>query len=425
MNHTSDFRHRFPLPQSLFLGIMAAGILVFLAAIPASQGAVLVNLLHQDPQDAFMDFFNNLSHSPDDYLLGASYPPLACLLNGLFSLCIPASLREAYAAGDHYVIRDSQVGIMFYLLVLVGVLLAFSFFFKGAVRGPAIRRELALWCVLFSTPFVFSYERANLILLAMVFAMAFLWGYDHPNCWVRRFAFLALTIAAAIKIYPAVLGLVLVRERRWKDTALLTGTGLAVFLLPFLAFRGGFVNLFRMLQNLTRTTGTMQFLSYGLKHDLANFLGILSTLIGLPLGRLTVPLQGLLLLWVTALVVFHPRMPRWRAVTLLASLMILIPGFSYTYALIFMALPLALFLREAGTSGSGRADCLYALCFAGLFLPLAMPEQVDILGNTQRYLLTPVTMLENVALLALVGGILLQETGAGIQAVLSKRRKQS
>lgn len=409
------------LPQGIFFGGMAAGTFWLIGSALSSNGQAIINLLHQNPDDAFMDFFNNLSFSFAAYDLGASYPPLACILNGIFAQLIPMELRNQYSLGNRYVIRDSQIGIMTYLVVLLLIILAFSFFFRESIRGCALKKGMALCSVLFSAPFLFAYERANLILIALVFAMAFIWGYKSENRWIRWFSFICLSLAAAIKIYPAVLGLLLVRERRWKDTAVLAGCGIAAFMLPFLVFEGGFSNLFKMLENLTTATNVMSSTHYGLKHDLTNFLGILTEATGrwfVGYARLAIIL---LLVSTVVVVVFRCQMASWKAAALLCSLMILVPGFSYTYTLIFMALPLALFLGDREGESSPIMDCIYAVLFLGIFMPLVFPEvTVDMLGISEPYRLTPVTLMENIALIGMVGCILVQEVVNCIHEKISR-----
>lgn len=405
-------RIRQDLPATIFLCGMVLAIMTFGVSIFETNGQALVNLLHQNPQDHFMDFFNNLSFTSGAYVRGTSYPPLALLLNGLFAELVPSSLREAYSLQDNrYVIRDSQAGIMVYLLILLAIVAAFAFLFKKMVGGHFLKQEIALYCVLFSTPFIFSYERGNIIWFALVFAAGFVCGYDSENRWIRLLAYICLGVAAAIKIYPAVLGLLLVKERRWKDTALLAGIGMTVFLLPFLAFEGGVLGgIDGMRRGVDRVVTVMQNKTYGLKHDLTNFLGILTEVTGVNFERFAHIAVVTLLVCVIVTVVFRTTMPRWKAMALLSALMILVPGFSYTYTLTFMVIPLAFFLKETGNQKIIVMDCIYAVFFLGIFMPLVFPEvTVDMLGISEPYRLTPVTLMENIALIGMVGCILVQE----------------
>lgn len=398
------------LPQMVFFILMLVSLLLFAIGIVLTRGQALINLLHQDDRDTFMDLFNNLSCPRNAYSLGASYPPAAILLYGVLAHSVPSHLRDAFNPSNHYVIRDSQAGLMLYVVLLIIFLLVFSFFFKKIVCGSCVQQEIALWCVLLSVPFLFSYERANLVLFSLIFTLIYIWGFDREEPWIRWLAFLSLSLAAAIKIYPAVLGLLLVRERRWKDTSILVCMGALVFMLPFLFFDGGISNVFAMIHNLTVASDIMATTSFGIKHDLSNFLNFLTYTTGIPFASFSTVLVVILMCSVCVVVVMHPRMPLWRAVTLLSSLMILVPGFSYTYTLLFMAPPLALFLRDAGKDPTYiRSDCLSAVFFAALFAPLVMPELVDVSGVMQRYYLTPVTLMENIALLVLVIGLLSRE----------------
>lgn len=397
--------------QIVFLGGMLLAILVFFVAIFFTRGQALINILHQGHSDTFMDLFNIREYSPDAYLQRPIfYPPLAWLCNGFFAHCLPEQIVEAYNNGDFYVAQREQASLMMYLLLLMVLLLIFSFFFKSIVGGNLLRQELSLWCILLSVPFIFTYERANLILIAIVFSFGFVWGYDSKNKWIRGFSYLCLALAAAVKVYPAVLGLILVKERRWKSTGVLAVVGATVFLLPFFAFDGGITNLHRMINNLSGITATMQTRFYGLRHDLKNFLGILTEATGVDFGKYEMVTIIVVSMCILLAVVFRTEMPRWKAMALLCSLTILIPGFSYTYTLTFMAIPLALFLKDTGCQKTLIMDCIYAVLFLGIFMPLVFPEvTVDMLGISEAYRLTPVTLMENIALIGMVGCILVQE----------------
>ena len=64
---------------------------------------------------------------------------------------------------------------------------------------------------------LFALERGNSILLAVVFLLVFLWGYQAENKIFQYLSFCALGAAAGIKISPALFGLILLSERRYKD----------------------------------------------------------------------------------------------------------------------------------------------------------------------------------------------------------------
>ena len=73
------------LPQMVFFILMLVSLLLFAIGIVLTRGQALINLLHQDDRDTFMDLFNNLSCPRNAYSLGASYPPAAILLYGVLA----------------------------------------------------------------------------------------------------------------------------------------------------------------------------------------------------------------------------------------------------------------------------------------------------------------------------------------------------
>lgn len=112
------------------------------------------------------------------------------------------------------------------------------------------KRWLLAATLLLSAPSLYAFERGNIVLLSAVLSTLFLYGYDRDSRLTREVAFLALAASAALKIYPALFGLLLLFEKRWKEAARLVLYGLAFALLPFLCIEGGLRNLPLLLSNV-------------------------------------------------------------------------------------------------------------------------------------------------------------------------------
>ena len=92
----------------------------------------------------------------------------------------------------------------------------------------------------FSGIALFSYERGNVIYLAVIGMVCFIEHYQSENKVLREWSFIALAFAAAIKGYPAIFGILLIWEKRWKEAILFNPFTHVLLLLPFLQ-----VSLFR------------------------------------------------------------------------------------------------------------------------------------------------------------------------------------
>ena len=393
--------------RMLFLLGMSLCLASFVVSNILMSGKPLSAIFQPDIHDSFMDLFNNLSCPKNAYTLGASYPPVAVLLNGLISLLFPEELLAQYDFhANRYIIRDSQIGLIVYLILILLLVFLFFILIEQMSGGKAWERRISAIVILLSSPFVFSYERGNLIFFAVLFSMIFVWGYRSNNKYIRLLSYLSLSLAASIKIYPAILGLLLVRERRWKDCLILIAMGIVVFFLPFLYFEGGFSNVLLMIRNLFGFSGGAGTRGFGYRHDLATLMDIFEVLTNISMGFIRKVILLVTLLVPCGLVVFKPKMAHWKAVTLLCALMILIPSVSYSYALMFMAAPAAVFLAEADIEETGWLSVVYSFLFIGLFM---LHPVVFYITTKYFYNITSIHFVQNVSLVVLFGTIILEE----------------
>ena len=120
---------------------------------------------------------------------------------------------------------------------------------------------LPLAACLVSAPMVFALERGNPIVHAAAASLLFVAWHDAEARWKRGVAYVALAVAAALKIVPAVLGvLVLGRARRldggtgswWRtcrgDGGVLAALGALLFFVPFV-WCGGCEGFAQWLRN--------------------------------------------------------------------------------------------------------------------------------------------------------------------------------
>ena len=68
-----------------------------------------------------------------------------------------------------------------------------------------------------SYPVMFCLERGNILILSVVFAMFFIFFKDSDNKFIKELSYISLAMSAGIKIYPAVFGLTLIIEKKYKE----------------------------------------------------------------------------------------------------------------------------------------------------------------------------------------------------------------
>lgn len=219
----------------IFLITMWIGIVLFFLLGLASHGAHVLSSLHNFTNDTFMDFFNSIQYERHPYEAKVIYPPLANTFYYLIHALIP---NDIFIQGS-IAIRDSQIGRM--IIILYTIVTMFLLYFaitKLDQKSSPNMQMLFFFTMLFSAPMLYTLERANLIIVALIFMIFFCAYYESDKKILRHFAFMSLAIAASIKIYPAILGLLLIRDKRWKDTFICIIYGILLFFIPFSLFGG-------------------------------------------------------------------------------------------------------------------------------------------------------------------------------------------
>ncbi|MDO4563671.1 MAG: glycosyltransferase family 87 protein [Clostridia bacterium] len=372
-----------------FYAIVLAAAAAFVFDLFLSHGTVLYGILFKDRKDTFMDFFNCIIHvnGGDPYSLGCIYPPLAYIVFGLFYILTPTAMRTESA----FALRSSQLGMMeFFFFSLIVVLLLATVLYS--LRAHSWRGMFFSAFTLFSPIFVFAFERGNIVTLAFVLTAMFFLFKDSNNVLVRHCAFICLALAAGIKVYPAIFGFVLILEKRWKDSAICVLYGLLAFFLPFLFF-GGFSQVGVLMENIFNFSARS---GYHYRVELSNtFEFFLVRVFGMgDMGeKLSAAAAAVIVLLCGATAFFQNE--RWKSVCAFALLTAIAPGTSYIYSLVFMAIPLAMFLSKKDFR---RIDIVYAALFAMLFVPVRFMNDSLYYENT---LVTLTCVLERVGAAAI------------------------
>lgn len=121
----------------------------------------------------------------------------------------------------------SIVGVLLFILALLVL--------RNRYRDSGWLMVIA---VLLSSPVLFSLERANQIWIAAAGVMLFLVWHDSEQRWRRLAAVLALALASALKITPAVFSLLLLKQKRWSNFVIFVIAGAFMTLVPFAAWCG-------------------------------------------------------------------------------------------------------------------------------------------------------------------------------------------
>jgi len=344
-----------------------------------------------------MDFFNllaSLFNGP--YTHQHIYPPLPFLFYKIMLRFVPYDIVSKGA----FAIRASQSGEVVFLFYTLITLFSFFVLLTNFKKGKQPENIFFILLMLFSGPFLFQFERANIILVALLFLMLFIFLEDSKNKIIREVSLICLSVAVAIKIYPIIFIGPLIAERRFKETLRILIYSFVLLVFPFFLI-GGLDSIRLFFKNLAFASDFLPSLGLGYSVSVQNITRIIFAFFG---DFSKIPnILGRIISYLVLLVGFFSSFfltSKWKKVTLLSSLMILFPIISYQYTLIFMTTPLILFLDKKEEL---KSDYFYSICFLLIFIPFSL-YNIDFINKhflLHSYPLSYGLLIQNMTLLVL------------------------
>lgn len=178
-------------------------------------------------EDCWMDFINPIHYAweldPYSAYWGNS-PPFMMWIAYLLSWPIKIGIPEYF------------VYLIYYLL---GISVSLYFFFRVSNKyGLNFGESLILSVTaIISFPYIYCFDRGNYVFLAAVAIIIFICAYDEERYFLAAFF---LGIAAALKLYPALLGIVFLVDKKFKQAFFCAATGIVTSITPLFLFQGGF-----------------------------------------------------------------------------------------------------------------------------------------------------------------------------------------
>ena len=349
-------------PINLVYLLFSAGVLAMLLSLVLAGGDFLDKLVYDFSY--FVDFFDHVKRfylslgSVYEEGMHACFPPLAYCLYYLVARIL---YRDNIGNPDGLRISGSGLLVICMLIAAFSVFFVFAFFRMFSVRSLFMKKWMAalLMC---SYPFWRAIERGNMSLLVLLLLMYAMCLKDSGKKWEREAALVLFASASALKLYPAVFGMLYLLDKRYKEAGRLVIYGIFLFFFPFVFFQGA--DGFRIfLHNLAAVgSGATGVTIVGLSGRLASNLGI-SLENGHEAGRILSYCYFVIVLFYC----FYKK-ESWKSVTLLTSLMIIFVAASGTYCLIYCVIPFICFMNEMLMVKEYRAmDYIYAVLFVLIF----------------------------------------------------------
>lgn len=354
-----------------FYLIMAVGILISLVAFFITDGRSFADMLFYDRNNYFMDYFNSIFYSLHDpyFEYKVIYPALTTAGYYVIGTVLEAIHGVYEVVFD---IRESTSGMMSYILITAVALFAL---YRGLSKNKeASRIEVVIFFLLSlaSFPMLYSIDRGNSVLIAVIFSLLFIAGYDSDDKKMRYLSYVFLGVAASIKIYPFLFGLLVVRRfieskkmDDLKELIICAVMGAVIFLAPFALFKGSLMATF---VNALGYSGGLYPVGIG---DIPSLIQSTAIIIGFE-NYSTLTGVGTLVLLIFMLsvviyVLFYKKAEKWELICLLSAAQILFSGVAYPYVLLYMLIPAWYFIRSNPVINLKNA--IYAILLAIALVP--------------------------------------------------------
>jgi hypothetical protein len=397
---------------TLFLTILVLFFAVFVAAALMSGGNTIHNILNYPGSLVLSDFFDSILHSSDHPYTkyNGIYPPLVTALYALLGrFIIPYVDVPVGEELSSEIIRNSQLGIMSFVFITLITMYALYIACSKIMKDADIRKDLLfLFAILLAYPFIFAIERGNNIILALVFCLIFLIGYRSENKWIRYASYAALGFATGFKLYPAILWLLTLRDRVYKEAGICAMIVAALVFVPFIFTDG---NPFILLDNISYHSQKV-IGAYGATNITSMvfliFNGVFSESVLWLISNAVIVTAFIMSI---IIILFDKEMKFWKVVALISCNLILGPGTGVQYQMVYMLLPILYFL--ASEKKMSRENLFYTVCFA---MTMVLIPGIQIMNHPSRM----IGGMESVFVVMIMAAILYE----GLLRIYRNRRSE-
>ena len=321
------------------------------------------------------DFFRHIGYASDlkqTYYVSndACFPPLAYLFFHLIYKLNP--LPAGIAADNWQAFAMYPYEILFYihLVIITGIL--FYELIRRVLHTAQISSSLLMVA---SAPMFIAIERGNPVFFVTVMLLWALYLKDERERWKKELALVLIAVAAGFKIYPAILGLLYIREKRYAEMRRLIVYGVLLFFVPFL-FTGGIAGFQQFLEVLFHGHYTADFMK-----EWSSVRGLcvsVLTKVGIPAASASMAgtvVENLFLI-ISVILCFITN-DKWKAVLFLSAPMTFYMPTSWCYNMVYYLLPMILFLGEfkkqstgLNVSAESRNDLYFSRFYTTIYLLL-------------------------------------------------------
>jgi hypothetical protein len=339
---------------------MAIALAFFILLGFVTNGDSFSGLFFIDKTDSFMDHLNSVVYNEiDPYENKVIYPPLASLAYKLCNEIIPEDSYDPIVSdptikAQPRTIKTSQAFLFQFIMFSLLSLLLTLFSADTLKKGSKLEKYAFMFLFVLSAPFLFMAERGNNIAIPLALSMLFIAFYDSKNKFLREFALISLALAAGFKIYPIILGVLLLRNKQYAELIRAGIYCVITLILPFFIFYNGFESMKLMLTHIagfssSRSSASNINAQLDFKRTLYFLHGGFRKITGITIEEGMLDIYAELFKYLCTFVCVAGTFflkERWKIVMLCAAIIYGFPGSCATYLLMFFVPAIILFLDE-------------------------------------------------------------------------------
>lgn len=337
--------------ETVFCSTVLGSIILWLIGLfYMGQASVQYDFFFLRNQDLFADFINLCGYSSErdvynnlvNGTLEKIYPPLSYVITYIFSRIDVLTPNVPYR--DSY--TQQQFLIMIILAIVGSMILMHSVVIYELKEKTALRFLVSI-AVTFSGIMVYTIERGNFLFLTVLCCMIFAFWYDSDSKVKREISLFALALAAAFKLSPAILGILLIYDKKYKEAVRAAIYGGLLIFLPFLFFKGGFANIRQMFIN------QHDFFKEYAHVDGYSFSALIRYLLGFVDQKVA---QSAMLHDITKIIMYlivvlllassWKFTRKWEKVLSVSTILVIYPQVSQKYSLLYFMPALVMFLND-------------------------------------------------------------------------------
>ena len=352
-----------------FFLVSLLGYGVTLLRLFFSHGECFGEIFDASGYNAFMDMIMHLVfvNNPGQVYFSnpmACFPPFAYIFYLFINRVLP--IYGEVTLNDY---RQNPYFLLFYIGFIVICCLVLSEEICAQIKDKTKHVFAFILVIILSEPFLAGViERGNSVFIALLLLIPALWWKDSDKGYHKELALIFIAMAAGLKIYPAIFGVLYLIEKRYKEAMRLTAYGILIMFVPFVFF-GGIAGFSQFLYNLTQVKNVG-----GNLHTIQNAIFLLNQkVIGEELvsdqlynaSLMVAIFVGLLFMFFA--IISHKK---WMRYLFLTVIMVIVVPSSYPYTTIYLLIPFLYFVMEADQS---KKDIICGCLWGGIFTMAAFP----------------------------------------------------